>query len=367
MSSHVTSEYLHAILSSEWSIEENEAANGVTVTGQAEEGKTMTRSISVAWFLFLILATESSAQEGSWVPLRGKVRTLLTETLQYSDSSKGELSVTFSDYQVFDPQGKEVELVFRGRDGQVASHLTRTFNDAGQVLSEAFTSDKPNDSFTSQNFYDEQGKLRESVTYNGSGKVTLRLKYEKDSSGANVTTVEQNPPSGMPNEMVVKQKYDPVADETVTITTKNGKPERESHLQRDATGNLFGTEIDISNGNSSQTERKSDGTRTENVYSPSDKTRTSKTTDSQGRVLSFVKESPSSCTQSEYRYDEANRLVELTQFDGSGKLTGRETTEYQDDLAHNWIEQKWTRWDTRTEPQRAKLILIRRRTIGYYE
>ncbi len=327
----------------------------------------MTKPISVASFLFLIFSTLCSAQEGSWVPLRGKVHTLLSETLQHSDGSKGELSVTFSLYQVFDALGKQLELVSRGRDGRVASRLTTSFNEAGQVLSEAFTSDKPDESFTSQNLYDEQGQIRESVTNNGSGKITLRFKYEKDSSDINVTTVEQNPPGGTPSEIVSKEKYDPVINETVIITTNNGKPEREIHLQRGAAGNLLGTEVNTSNGYSSQTERKSDGTQTENVYSPSDKTRTSKTTDSQGRVLSFGKESPTSRAHSEYRYDESNRLVELTQFDRSGKITTRETTEYQDDPAKNWIEQKWTSWDTTTQPPQAKLILIRRRTIEYYE
>ena len=326
----------------------------------------MARLISPVLFVFLIFSSAASAQEGLFVPLHGRVRSLLTESFQSSDDPKGELRRTFSDYQVFDALGNTLESVSRGPDGRVISHTLVTLGDANKVLRVTQYSDGPDGTTTDQNVYDEQGQIVEQVAYDKSGQVTRRLKHEKDQN-TGYSTMELIPSGHPAIRMNYSEEKDPETGETIYTIITDGKPERETRMKEDASGNLRMTVVDFPTGYSAQLDRKADGTQTEKVYRPADRSWTFKTTDSQGRVLSFVTESGSSRAHCEYRYDEEGRLVELMEYGSSDEVIGKETTEYRDDPGHNWIEQKWTRWDMLVVPPKPTLILLNRRTIDYYE
>ena len=326
----------------------------------------MKRLIYLASCLLPFFSSASFAQEGSSVPLHGRVHTLLTEQFQYSNGASGDLSVTLSYYQVFDASGREVEITYRKPNGLIELHLTREYDEEGRLLREVCTSDEPNRSFSTQNFYDSQGQMVESVDYDGSGRVISRIRHETDSGGATTSFIGLYPRDGGATRLVSSESQDPDNGETVRTLNKNGTLESETRLQRDAGGHLLHSEFTASDGSSTQVDFRADGAQIESAYSASDKTHTYKTTDSRGRVVASAKESASSRTHREYRYDETGRMMEIAEYDTSAKLIAKETTEYLDDSAQNWIEQKWTRWDAKAEPIRPDWILIRRRAIEYY-
>ena len=83
-------------------------------------------------------------------------------------------------------------------------------------------------------------------------------------------------------------------------------------------------------------------------------------------MLEAIEESPSYYVRVTYRYDKAGRRIEITNYDRTGKLLGKVSTEYQDDQLGNWIEQKETLWEAPSEPPQSKIVSISRRTINYY-
>jgi hypothetical protein len=86
------------------------------------------------------------------------------------------------------------------------------------------------------------------------------------------------------------------------------------------------------------------------------------------RLTEQIWESPSGYQKTTFRYDEFGRQVESTYYDRSGKLVGKDTTEYRNDDHENWIEQKQSQWQAASGPKPAlsRIVSMYTRTITYY-
>src|SRR2546427_759287 len=71
-------------------------------------------------------------------------------------------------------------------------------------------------------------------------------------------------------------------------------------------------------------------------------------------------ESPSGYQKTTFRYDEFGRQIESATYDRSGKLLGKDTTEYRNDDHGNWIEKKESRWQAASghKPAQSRLVSI---------
>src|SRR5205085_7068596 len=93
-------------------------------------------------------------------------------------------------------------------------------------------------------------------------------------------------------------------------------------------------------GSFTQTESKADGTTIQHDYFAPFKTRDFLIMNQEHRLTEQTWESPSGYQKTTFRYDEFGRQIESATYDRSGKLVGKDTTEYRDDDYDNWIEQK---------------------------
>jgi hypothetical protein len=69
---------------------------------------------------------------------------------------------------------------------------------------------------------------------------------------------------------------------------------------------------------------------------------------------------------STYSFDKDGRPIGQINYNGSGNILDKSTTEYRDDSHRNWIEKKSIAWGTKTEPIQPKIVGISLRTINYY-
>jgi YD repeat-containing protein len=244
-------------------------------------------------------------------------------------------------------------------DAQGSLIYDRKFTRTGwQITKLEHTSAAPGDSSTQVQSFDADGFVAGNDTYDGNDALISRTvnNYERTSDGTQVSTSEKRDADGSVSTTKI---FD---SPTRQLTTKDGKSYSESFVQRDANGKPLRTVVRFADGSPSERTVQPDRVTVHNSWSQT-KTKTYLTMDAQGHWLETVEESTDEYVKTRFRYDDAGRRIEVTTYDGSGKLVSKCTSEYQDDANGNWTEEKDFAVSGDKPP---KLRSIRRRSITYY-
>jgi len=296
--------------------------------------------------------------------LYGPVHTVLTEKFEYVSDPKGKLAG--STVSTYDPQGYELEKFRYEADGTLRSHVTITHNYG--VLKIETTSVVPEENGTIIRSFDSRGEITQNEMYDQNGAKT-RTTFELLPGVGNVAggfRTRQDSPAGQVTETT--DTTDPATGVFRSITTVDGKTTAAARIQRDASGVRQLSVQTEPDGSFTQTESKPDGTTIQRDYFAPMKTHDFLVMNQEHRLTEQIWESPSGYQKTTFRYDEFGRQVESTYYDRSGKLVGKDTTEYRNDDHENWIEQKQSQWQAASGPKPAlsRIVSMYTRTINYY-
>jgi hypothetical protein len=333
--------------------------------GIVRRRKTPLRSNCLALFLLLLVPLPSWSQEATVVGLKGLVHTILTE--EFGDENGVSHQSRGSIYEVYDRRGYQLEVYRYKPDGSLWVHTIISRN-GEQIFKSQTTGTAPFENFSVQNVFDADGKVIETDTYNADGILTKKSTNEFLEKRTDSTTYRSKETSvdGMENTREIVESIDPKTGLTHQIATMNGKPETDWVIQRDGNGVPDKDKIVFADGSYNERERRSDGTTVEDRYSASPRGHTYQTSDARGNLIEVVQTSDSGYIRCTYSFDETGRPTGQVNYDASGKILDRSTTEYQDDSSGNWTEKKTIVWDTKSDPMKPKIVEISLRTINYY-
>jgi YD repeat-containing protein len=298
--------------------------------------------------------------EAFQIGLRGSVHTVLTES--FDNREHPEVSTL----TVYDRDGYELEEYRYEPDRSLHSH-TKYTRKGWQVFKTETTSSVPAENRTFVQSFNSQGLVTGTETYDGNGALISRTRndFGQRSGGATLSTSQDVKPDGTVSSVETVDESRPVGLSRQSAT-KDGKPYYDSLVQRDANGNPTADALRFADGSFNEREVKPDGTTVEHKYWAPTKTHTYQTTDANNRVLEVIEESAAYYTRTTFRYDGAGRQTEIANYDRSGKLLHKGSTEYQEDGNGNWIEQREYNWDATMRNKPPKLGSVNRRTITYY-
>jgi hypothetical protein len=233
-----------------------------------------------------------------------------------------------------------------------------------QIFKSQTTGFNPFENFSVQNVFDADGKVIETDTYNADGVLTKKSTNEFWEKLADSTyRSKETSVDGMENTREIVESTDPKTGLTHQIATMNGKPETDWVIQRAGNGVPDKDKIVFGDGSYSERERRSDGTTVEDKYSASTKGYTYQTSDARGNSIAVVQTSDSGHIRCTYSFDETGRPSGQVNYDASGKILDKSTTEYQNDSSRNWTQKKIIVWDTKSDPMKPKIVEISLRTI----
>jgi len=314
--------------------------------------------------LTLFLQMPAWAQETVAFGLKGQVHTVFTEEFTAEDSVHPE--PTGSTLDVYDPMGYQLEYFRYKPDGSFGAHTVYTRN-GSQVLKIRATGTAPGESTSTQNVFDAEGLVVETDTYDENGALLSKLTNELVQKQGNSTTYRRRQTSadGSESTAEVSETTDPQTGITHQVQTRNGKPDTDWVIQRNADGTEW-DKIVYGNGSYNERERTSDGTTVEDRYSAETKSHTYQKSDARGNSIEVVEKSDSYYIRCTYSFDKDGRPTGQINYDASGNIFEKSTIEYHDDSRGNWVEKKTIVWNTATEPMQPKVVGISLRTINYY-
>ena len=295
--------------------------------------------------------------------LHGPVHTVVTEEFEYVSGRDGKLAGwTVCTY---DPQGYELEKFRYEADGTLRSHVTIT-RDYG-VLKIETTSVVPEENSTVIRSFDSRGEITQNEMYDQNGEKT-RTTFELLPEGGNVAggfRTRQESPAGRVTETT--ETTNSATGVFRSITTVDGKTTAAATVQRDASGVRQLSVQAEPDGSFTQTESKPDGTTIQHDYFAPNKTH-DWIIYQEHHTIEEIWESPSGYQKTTFRYDEFGRQIESATYDRSGKLVGKDKTEYRNDDHENWIEKKESQWQAPSghKPAQSRLVSMYTRTITYY-
>jgi hypothetical protein len=323
------------------------------------------RPNSSALILILLVPLPSWSQEAIAVGLKGPVHTVLSE--EFSEESGVSHQSRGSTFEIYDRRGYQLEVYLYKPDGSLWVHTIMSRN-GEQIFKSQSIGTAPFENFSIQNVFDANGKLVETDTYNGDGVLTQKSTNELLEKPPESTTYlsREHHADGTENTREVIESTDSNTGITHQISTMNGKPETNWVIQRDRKGGPEKDKIVFADGSFNERQRRPDGTTVEDRYSASTKSHTYQTSDARGHLTEVVQKSDSSYIRCTYSFDETGRPTGQVNYDASGKILDKSTTEYQDDSCGNWTEKKIIVWDTMSDPMKPKAVEMSLRTINYY-
>ena len=330
-----------------------------------DKGGRALRPIYLALILIFLIQLPSWSQEAIAVGLKGPVHTVLTE--EFSDENGLPYQSRGSAFEIYDRQGYQLEVYRYNSDGFLWVHTIISRN-GQRILKSQTTGAAPFANTSVQNFFDADGKVIETDTYNANGDLTQKFTsefLEKRPESTNYRTSESNA-DGTENTREVVDSTDSKTGITHQIATMNGKPETDWVIQRNEKGDLEKDKIVYADGSYNERERRPDGRTVEDRYSVSAKSHTYQMSDERGHLTEVIQKSDSGYIRCTYSFDKTGRPTGQINYDASGKILDKSTVEYRDDSSENWIEKKIIIWDTASEPMRQKIVVTSLRTINYY-
>jgi len=323
------------------------------------------RPICSALILILLVRLPSWSQEAAAVGLKGPVHTVLTE--EFSDENGVSHQSRGSTFEVYDPQGYQLEIYRYKPDGSLWVH-TIISRSGERIFKSQTTGTAPFENFSIQYVFDADGKVIETDTYNADGVLTLKSKNEFLEKRTELTTYRsrESHADGTENTREVTESTDPKTGITHQIATMNGKPETDWIIQRDGNGILEKDKIIYADGSYDERERKPDGTTVEDRYSASTKSHTYQTSDERGNLTEVIQQSDSDYLRCTYSFDKTRRPTGQINYDVFLKILDKSSIEYRDDSFGNWTEKETIIWDTKSEPMKEKIVVTSSRTISYY-
>jgi hypothetical protein len=330
-----------------------------------DKGGRALRPICSALILILLIQFSCWSQEATAVGLKGPVHTVLTE--EFSDENGLTYQSRGSTFEVYDRQGYQLEAYRYDPGGFLRVHTIISRN-GQQIIKSQTTGTAPFANYSVQNFFDADGKVIETDTYNANGVLTQKFTtefLEKRPESTNYRTSESNA-DGTENTRVVVERTDSKTGITHQIATMNGKPETDWVIQRDGKGDPEKDKIVYADGSYSERERKPDGTTVEDRYTVSTKSHTYQTSDERGHLTEVIQKSDSGYIRCTYSFDKTGRPTGQINYDASGNILDKSTVEYRDDSSENWTEKKIIVWDATSEPMRQRIVVTSLRTINYY-
>jgi hypothetical protein len=306
------------------------------------------------------------AQDARLVGLQGRVHTVLTEEFDYQDSVSGQSRG--SSYDVYDPEGYQLEVYRYKPDGSVWVHTILT-RKGWRIFKSQTTGSAPFETSSMQQIYDGEGRLIETDTYDGNGTLVKKSTndFEKDRDGTTIVLFRGSSSDGKESVRHIVETTDPVTGISHQIATLNGRPETDWTIERTNSGKPVKDKIVYGDGSSNERVSMPDGSRVEEWHSGQSERHTYQKTDAQGRIIEVIQESGKSYVRCTYSFDKKGRDTGQINYDRSGGILSKSSLEYSDDAAGNWIEKKVFIWDKTRESPQEKLALTSLRTITYYE
>jgi hypothetical protein len=337
----------------------------VPEAGMVRKSRIALRPNCLALILILLVPLPSWSQEATAVGLKGLVHTVLTE--EFIDENGVSHQSRGSTIEVYDRRGYQLEVYRYKPDGSLWVHTIMSRN-GEQIFKSQTTGTPPFENFSIQNVFDADGKVIETDTYNGDGILTQKSSNEflEERTGSTTYRSREHHADGRENTREVIESTDSKTGITHQISTMNGEPETNWVIQRDGNGVPEKDKIVFADGSYNERQRRPDETTVEDRYSASTKSHTYQTSDARGHLTEVVQKSDSSYLRCTYSFDETDRPTGQVNYDASGKILDKSTTEYQDDSSGNWTEKKIIVWDTKSDPMKPKIVEISLRTINYY-
>ncbi len=323
------------------------------------------RTAFLALVVIVVVRMPAWSQEATAVGLKGPVHTVLTE--EFNDAEGTPNRSIGSTLDIYDRQGYQVELYRYKPDGTLWVH-TITDRNGAQIFRSQTIGTAPFENSLVRNFFDAEGHVIETDTYDGDGNLLKKSTNEflQKEPGSTVYRSKESNADGTANTREVADSTDPRTGITHQISTMNGKPETDWLIQRNDNGKPENDKIVMADGSYNERERRPDGTTVEDRYSAKSKSHTYQKSDAQEHLVEVVEKSDSSYIRCTYSFDEAGRPTGQINYDTFGKILDKSTVEYRDDAHGNWIEKKAIVWETKSEPMKQKIVATSLRTINYY-
>jgi hypothetical protein len=172
---------------------------------------------------------------GSAVGLKGQVHTVLTEEVTIEDGLHREPEGSTLD--VYDREGYQLEFFRYKPDGSLWAHTV--FDRKGpQVFRIQATGTAPFESNTTQNVFDAEGHVVETDTYDANGILASKSTNDLVQKQGNSTVYQhrETTAAGSESTAEVSETTDPQTGITHQVQTRNGKPETDWVIERNADG-----------------------------------------------------------------------------------------------------------------------------------
>ena len=314
----------------------------------------------LALILILLVPQPSWSQEAAASGLKGPVYSVFAE--DFGDDNGDVNKSRGSTYVMYDRQGYELEIFRYKPDGSPWVHTILTRN-GDKVFRSQTIGSSPFENQTVENIFDAKGRNVETDVYNGDGVLTKKsagefLENRQDSS---THRWRETNADGTGNTGEDIESTDPKTGISRQVATMNGKAKSDWVIQKD------GNKIVFPDGSYSETERTPDGSTLEDRYQASTQSHTYQKSDVKNHIVEVIEKSDSSFIRCTYSFDESGRPSGQINYDRSGSIVDKTTTEYVEDSFGNWIEQTTFLWDTKSELPKPKITVRTFRMINYYQ
>jgi hypothetical protein len=325
---------------------------------------TLTHTVPVSFILSLSLLAQSSVRnELEIIRLSGPVRSVRVEVFDPPDA----VAPRMSDETIYDTSGFRIEETRRNSDNKIMYQRVLT-RDRWKVFKEVFSrAQNDSESRTRINRFNSSGAVEAVEVYDSAGHLLEKSDSTYSVGGDESTEVHTSSDSNGSEIKSTTQTIE-ATDRSSGITTqkvmRDGKPYSNWVIRRNQAGEVLSDAIAV--GDTSQ-ERvyNDDGSSVEHQFSPSTKTHTFQTNDNDGRILELIVDSPTDYMRQTRTYDKRGNEIESRNYDRSGRLLSKFTTEYlNEDANGNWTEMRKYRQDSNSQEQ--TLVERLRRTISYY-
>jgi hypothetical protein len=259
-----------------------------------------------------------------------------------------------------------LEVFLYKPDGSLWVHTTIT-RKGDQIFRSQTIGTAPFESYSEENVFDAKGRAIETDEYDGNGilKKKTTSKFE-DRGNSTTTRWTQTNGDGTEKTGEIIDTTDPEVGVTRQVSTIEGELKSNWVIQREGSGVLPKDKIVLPDGSYNEREQGADRSTVEDRYQASTNSHTYQKTDAPGLVVEVIDKSNANYIRCTYAFDEKGRPTGQINYNASGKIIDKTTTEYVDDSFGNWIEQRTFLWDTKSEFPKQKLDVTILRTINYY-
>jgi hypothetical protein len=303
------------------------------------------------------------SQEAAALGLKGSVNAVLTEDFR---DEGGISKPTGTRYEIFDRRGYQLEVFLYKPDGSLWVHTIITRN-GDKLFGSQTIGTAPFESHSEENVFDAKGRVIETDEYDGNGILRKKTTWKFEDRG-NSTTVRWTETNGDEGEKTgeVIETTDPETGVTRQVSTTDGELKSDWAIQGEGHGVLPQDKIVFPDGSYNERQQQADGSSVEDRYQASTNSHTYQKTDARGQVIEVIDKSDANYIRCTYVFDEKGRPAGQINYDASGRIIDKTTTEYVDDSFGNWIKQRTLLWDTNSDLPKQKVVATTFRTISYY-